>query len=270
MHPTPDPLLDDILHKNNNAACVLRLSSPSITPEPLYYQSHPARRPQGRSGLSANFRELGTRQQKTRPRSSAQILKSRCCRPNISTTKPPNDSGGGSDPGSISDPSDDSDDTYTTGSDNDAVKGPPKQRKVSLQLASTIPRSQSRPQKCSAAPMLTGHAPSIVKQTKCSLPSSGALQRTWSVSNEDMPEDSGTQRQRWTREDDERLQSLKNRGWRWWEIKQQFPGRTQSALQQLWSSMLRARDLSPPADTRKRKRNSSQSTDLCSTDQVLV
>ncbi|KMP10252.1 hypothetical protein CIRG_09933 [Coccidioides immitis RMSCC 2394] len=37
---------------------------------------------------------------------------------------------------------------------------------------------------------------------------------------------------RWTRQDDERLESMRARGWRWWEIKQQFPHRTVSALQQ--------------------------------------
>ncbi|EEH20215.1 hypothetical protein PABG_02474 [Paracoccidioides brasiliensis Pb03] len=46
----------------------------------------------------------------------------------------------------------------------------------------------------------------------------------------------GIKRPRWTREDDARLKDLKMRGWHWWEIKQQFPGRTKSALQQRWST----------------------------------
>lgn len=44
-------------------------------------------------------------------------------------------------------------------------------------------------------------------------------------------------RPRWTREDDAQLKDLKTRGWRWWEIKQQFPKRTKSALQQRWSTL---------------------------------
>ncbi|EGC41932.1 conserved hypothetical protein [Histoplasma capsulatum var. duboisii H88] len=47
-------------------------------------------------------------------------------------------------------------------------------------------------------------------------------------------------RPRWTREEDERLKDLKTRGWRWWEIEQQFPLRRLSALQQRWFSKLRA------------------------------
>ncbi|OJD26017.1 hypothetical protein ACJ73_02616 [Blastomyces percursus] len=37
---------------------------------------------------------------------------------------------------------------------------------------------------------------------------------------------------RWSRNDDERLERLRTRGWHWWEIKQQFPHRTLAALQQ--------------------------------------
>ncbi|QSS58214.1 hypothetical protein I7I51_07637 [Histoplasma capsulatum] len=61
-------------------------------------------------------------------------------------------------------------------------------------------------------------------------------------------------RSRWTQGEDERLKDLKTRGWRWWEIKQQFPHRKLSALQQRWSSKLRERGASPMTDTRKRKR----------------
>ncbi|EEH04643.1 predicted protein [Histoplasma capsulatum G186AR] len=41
--------------------------------------------------------------------------------------------------------------------------------------------------------------------------------------------------------EDERLKDLKTRGWHWWKIKQQFPHRKLSALQQQWSSKLRER-----------------------------
>ncbi|KAI1931907.1 hypothetical protein LOZ66_006978 [Ophidiomyces ophidiicola] len=39
-------------------------------------------------------------------------------------------------------------------------------------------------------------------------------------------------RARWNQKDDDLLERLRARGWSWWEIKQQFPGRTLPALQQ--------------------------------------
>ncbi|EQL29785.1 hypothetical protein BDFG_07628 [Blastomyces dermatitidis ATCC 26199] len=79
------------------------------------------------------------------------------------------------------------------------------------------------------------------------------------VDTESVDKDPGTaerdkKRSRWTQGEDERLKDLKTRGWRWWEIKQQFPHRKLSALQQRWSSKLRERRASPMTDTWKWKR----------------
>lgn len=45
-----------------------------------------------------------------------------------------------------------------------------------------------------------------------------------------------------TQDEDERLVQMKTRGWRWWEIKEQFPYRTKSALQQRWSAIHQTMD----------------------------
>ncbi|KAK2809754.1 hypothetical protein FQN50_003599 [Emmonsiellopsis sp. PD_5] len=67
-----------------------------------------------------------------------------------------------------------------------------------------------------------------------------AVVDTESASDDETIGEQDRKRPRWTREDDERLKNLKTRGWRWWEIKQQFPRRTLSALQQRWSLKLQA------------------------------
>ncbi|EDN09783.1 predicted protein [Histoplasma mississippiense (nom. inval.)] len=73
-----------------------------------------------------------------------------------------------------------------------------------------------------------------------------------SASEDERIGERGRKRPRWTREDDRRLKDLKTRGWRWWEIEQQFPGRTKSALQQRWSTFP-AREASPVTDVQKQE-----------------
>ncbi|OAT14591.1 hypothetical protein BDBG_09553 [Blastomyces gilchristii SLH14081] len=239
------------------------------------------------SKCQSKQRPLRTRQQKTLRKSIRQTLESRGrCSPGT-PTKLCNDGGVESDTSGTSSPCGDSDEDYTAGSDDsDSVIKPLKRRKLSSQLAVTSPcRPQSRPQPrhwvarvCTrSSPVVPGSStgqtlgPQLLSPEDISALVSAFAQKllelrrdSWTGAMDIMnaevagvvaergSEDRrfgepGIKRPRWTQEDDARLKDLKMRGWHWWEIKQEFPGRTKSALQQRWSTFP-AREASPVTD----------------------